>query len=136
MGRVFSPESCLLRDADAVRRSGRHPQMHRLSPGALGSRAVGDPVHVREHLAWEPGGPGRTEDPMMNEEGSPTRRHLRRPRTTSGNRRRRGWREIRRKLREVMTLTLLVSFGGIRRDLTCVTSQTQMLALTVGAVEP
>jgi len=57
MGRVFSRVRNLLRDADAVRRSGRLHPVHRYSQGAPESRAVRDPVHVRKHLAREPGDP-------------------------------------------------------------------------------
>src|SRR5712692_2861173 len=38
--------------------SGRHHRGASPSPDASGSRAVADPVHVRKHLAREPGGPG------------------------------------------------------------------------------
>ncbi len=54
-GRVYSRERTLLRDADAVERkatSGASP-----AQDALESRAVRDPVHVRTHLAREPGRP-------------------------------------------------------------------------------
>src|ERR1700756_3692796 len=58
-----------------------------ISRGASRSRAVTDPVHVRKHLAWEPGGPVFTPDgiclgthrevqgrtPMMNEHGKSDR---------------------------------------------------------------
>src|SRR5882724_5070903 len=58
-----------------------------ISRGVLESRAVRDPVHVRKHLAWEPGGPAFTPDgiclgkhrevqgrtPMMNEHGKSDR---------------------------------------------------------------
>src|SRR5437764_14872857 len=54
-----------------------------ISRGGLESRAVRDPVHVRKHLAWEPGDPAFTpggiclgthrevqgHTPMMNEHG-------------------------------------------------------------------
>ena len=56
-GRVFSRESNFLRDADAVGESGRHHRGHRYREMLLESRAVRDPVHVRTHLAREPGGP-------------------------------------------------------------------------------
>ena len=55
-GRVFSRVSQTLRDAD--------PSGAPISRGATESRAVTDPVHVRKHLAREPGDPkfaqGRT----------------------------------------------------------------------------
>src|SRR6266403_1620201 len=58
-----------------------------ISRGVLESRAVTDPVHVRKHLAWEPGDPGFTPNgmcvgthrevqghtPMMNEHGKSDR---------------------------------------------------------------
>src|SRR5713226_1741846 len=58
-----------------------------ISRGVLESRAVRDPVHVRKHLAWEPGDPAFTPDgiclgthrevqghtPMMNEHGKSDR---------------------------------------------------------------
>src|SRR6266478_4571610 len=58
-----------------------------ISRGASRSRAVTDPVHVRKHLAWEPGDPAFTPDgiclgthrevqgrtPMMNEHGKSDR---------------------------------------------------------------
>src|ERR1700747_949346 len=58
-----------------------------ISRGASRSRAVTDPVHVRKHLAWEPGDPAFTPDgrclgthrevqgrtPMMNERGKSDR---------------------------------------------------------------
>jgi hypothetical protein len=56
-GRVLSRVRNFLRDADAVRRSGRHPSGAPISRGVPESRAVRDPVHVRKHLAWEPGDP-------------------------------------------------------------------------------
>ena len=56
-GRVFSRERNSLRDADAVRRSGRPHRVHRYREVRSESRAVRDPVHVRKHLAREPGDP-------------------------------------------------------------------------------
>ena len=56
-GRVFSRVRNSLRDADAVRRSGRPQPEAPISRGASRSRAVTDPVHVPKHLAWEPGDP-------------------------------------------------------------------------------
>ena len=55
-GRVFSRVRNLLRDADAVRRCGRPHRVHRYRE-VTESRAVRDPVHVRKHLAREPGDP-------------------------------------------------------------------------------
>ena len=86
-GRVFSRVRNSLRDADAVRRKRKAPPGAPISRGALGSRAVTDPVHVRKHLAWEPGDPAFTPDgiwqgthrevqgrtPMMNEHGKSDR---------------------------------------------------------------
>ena len=86
-GRVFSRERNILRDADAVGESGRPHLAHRYREMRLESRAVRDPVHVRTHLAREPGGPvvargrwrrgtrrevqGRT--PTMNDHGKSDR---------------------------------------------------------------
>ena len=56
-GRVFSRVRTFLRDADAVRRSGRPPSPTPISRGVCESRAVTDPGHVRRHLAREPGDP-------------------------------------------------------------------------------
>jgi len=56
-GRVFSRVRTILRDADAVGESGRLHQVHRYREVCLSSRAVRDPVHVRKHLAREPGDP-------------------------------------------------------------------------------
>ena len=55
-GRVFSRVSNFLRGADGVRRSGK---LHRVQRNreVPESRAVRDPVHVRRHLAREPGDP-------------------------------------------------------------------------------
>src|SRR6266478_1202933 len=61
-GRVFSRVRNSLRDADAVRRSGRPHPRRPISRGASRSRAVTDPVHVPKHLAWEPGDPAFTPD--------------------------------------------------------------------------
>ena len=46
-GRVFSRVRNLLRDADAVRRSGRPHRVHRYREVYPESRAVRDPVHSR-----------------------------------------------------------------------------------------
>jgi len=51
-GRVFSRVRNSLRDADAVRRSGR-PHLERDIARRCRVRAVRDPVHVRRHLARE-----------------------------------------------------------------------------------
>ena len=56
-GRVFSRVRNFLRDADAVRRKRKAPSGAPISRGVPESRAVRDPVHVRRHLAWEPGDP-------------------------------------------------------------------------------
>ena len=56
-GRVFSRVRSSLRDADAVGESGRHHPVHRYREVLRESRAVTDPVHVRKHLAREPGDP-------------------------------------------------------------------------------
>ncbi len=56
-GRVFSRVS---RDTPGRRRckeKRKAPSGAPISRGALESRAVGGPVHVRKHLAWEPGDP-------------------------------------------------------------------------------
>ena len=55
-GRVFSRERTFLRGADAVRRSGRPHRRFDIARAA-GPRAVKDPMHVRKHLAREPGDP-------------------------------------------------------------------------------
>ena len=66
---------------------GKAPSGAPISRGVLESRAVRDPVHVRKHLAWEPGDPAFTPDgiclgthrevqghtPMMNEHGKSDR---------------------------------------------------------------
>ena len=49
----IDPESC-----GAAREGG----VEAISRGASRSRAVTDPVHVRKHLAWEPGDPAFTPD--------------------------------------------------------------------------
>src|SRR3989454_5591395 len=56
-GRVFSRVRQSLRDADAVTEMRKAPFGAPISRGALESRAVRDPVHVRKHLAREPGDP-------------------------------------------------------------------------------
>jgi len=56
-GRVFSRVRVFLRDADAVRRSGRPHRVAPITRGVPESRAVRDPEHVRKHLAREPGDP-------------------------------------------------------------------------------
>ena len=60
-GRVFSRERDTLRDADAVRRGGRHHRLRRYSETHIESRAVTDPEHVSKHLAREPGDPAFTQ---------------------------------------------------------------------------
>jgi hypothetical protein len=57
MGRVFSRVRTLLRGADACRRKRKAAPGVPISRGASESRAVRDPVHVRKHLAREPGDP-------------------------------------------------------------------------------
>ncbi len=49
-GRVYSRVRNSLRDADAVRRSGRLHPRGPISRGAPGIRAVTDPEHVPKHL--------------------------------------------------------------------------------------
>src|ERR1700688_2220299 len=56
-GRVFSRVRQSLRDSDAVKEMRKAPSGAPISRGALESRAVRDPVHVRKHLAREPGNP-------------------------------------------------------------------------------
>jgi hypothetical protein len=56
-GRVYSRERTFLRDADAVGESGRLHPVHRYRE-VYGSPARSQtPVHVRRHLAREPGDP-------------------------------------------------------------------------------
>src|SRR6202049_3595993 len=69
------------------RRKRKAPPRAPISRGAVGSRAVTDPVHVQKHLAWEPGDPAFTPNgiclgthrevqghtPMMNEHGKSDR---------------------------------------------------------------
>ena len=57
-GRVFSRDKSIsLRDADAVGDSGRPHRVHRYREVRQSPCAVRDPVHVRKHLAREPGDP-------------------------------------------------------------------------------
>ena len=69
-GWVYSRVRNSLRDADAVRRSGRLHLRAPISRGALGSCAVTDPEHVPKHLAWEPGDPAFTPDGTMPRDAS------------------------------------------------------------------
>ena len=56
-GRVFSRESKLPPGRRRRRRRRKATPDTPLSRGVTGSRAVKDPVHVRKHLAREPGDP-------------------------------------------------------------------------------
>jgi hypothetical protein len=56
-GRVFSRESTFLRDADAVRRSGRPHPVHRYREVQRSPARSETPEHARKHLAREPGDP-------------------------------------------------------------------------------
>jgi hypothetical protein len=56
-GRVFSRRRNFLRDADAVRRSGRPHLEHRYREVCQSPARSEHPVHVRRHLAREPGDP-------------------------------------------------------------------------------
>ena len=59
-GRVFSRVRNLLRDADAVRRSGRPHPRRRYREVLRDPARSQTQVHVRKHLAWEPGDPAFT----------------------------------------------------------------------------
>ncbi len=56
-GRVLSRENHCLRSADVLGAGGRPHPAHRYRKMRSGLRAVRDPVHVRKHLAREPGDP-------------------------------------------------------------------------------
>jgi len=56
-GRLSSRERSVVRGADAVFPCGRPHRVRRHTPGALGPRAVEDPVHARKLLAQELGDP-------------------------------------------------------------------------------
>ena len=56
-GRVFSRVRHLTPGRRRCRRKRKAPSGAPISRGATESRAVRDPVHVRKHLAREPGGP-------------------------------------------------------------------------------
>ena len=59
-GRVFSRVRPLLRDADAVRRSGRPHPGHRYREVLWGPARSQTPSTYGKHLAWEPGDPVST----------------------------------------------------------------------------
>ena len=63
-GRVLSRESNVLRGADAVEVRGRPRPGHRYREMAGNPARVTDPVHVRKHLAREPGDPVSTRRSM------------------------------------------------------------------------
>src|SRR5919199_4916287 len=56
-GRAIEPRNQRVRGADAVKQAGRQHRWWRYARAAGGPRAVGEPVHVRNLHAREPGGP-------------------------------------------------------------------------------
>src|SRR5439155_23842219 len=86
-GPGIQPRKKLTPGRRRCRRKRKAPAGAPISRGATESRAVTDPLHVRKHLAWEPGDPAFTPDgiclgahrevqgrtPMMNEHGKSDR---------------------------------------------------------------
>ena len=56
-GRAIEPRNGLVRGADALGIGGRQHRSRRYPRVVVGPRAVGEPVHVRNLHAREPGGP-------------------------------------------------------------------------------
>jgi len=56
-GRAIEPRNQGVRGADAVKQAGRQHRWWRYARAARGPRAVGEPVHVRNLHAREPGDP-------------------------------------------------------------------------------
>jgi hypothetical protein len=88
-GRVFSRVRSFLRDADAVRRSGRPLRLHRYREVCQSPARSGTPCTYAGTSRGNREIPG-----LPKAAGSRTDlQYLRSPRTTPGNRRRKGWRE-------------------------------------------
>ena len=56
-GRAIEPRNQGVRGADAVKQAGRQHRWRRYARAVRGPRAVGEPVHVRNLHAREPGDP-------------------------------------------------------------------------------